>query len=160
MSRLPWWFLFTQPRPQALSSPRLQANLGTRLIYSCFYSVWWIGDLDSVFDQFYTGPERSLTCFIPVQPVYTETRPSGGGGGGGGIPDFKWPGWPKDSCVGLKFSISGFFWVGKFWQVFFWKPAPVQIVAILSVRRVTRLQAFTTQTVQKRARFRCLHESA
>ena len=21
---------------------------------------------------------------------------------------------------GLKFSISGFFWVGRFWQVFFW----------------------------------------
>jgi len=21
---------------------------------------------------------------------------------------------------GLEFSISGFFWVGKFWQVFFW----------------------------------------
>ena len=82
------------------------------------------------------------------------------GEGAGGIPDFKWPGWPKGSCVGLKFSISGFFWVGKFWQVFFWKPAPAQIVAILSVRRVTRLQAFTTQTVQKRARFRCLHESA
>ena len=38
----------------------------------------------------------------------------------GGTPDFKWQGWLKDFGGGLKcyFSISGFFWVGKFWQVF------------------------------------------
>lgn len=35
-----------------------------------------------------------------------------------GILDFKWQGWAKD-YLGLKFSISGFFWVGKFWLVFF-----------------------------------------
>ena len=26
----------------------------------------------------------------------------------------------KGFLGGLKFSISGFFWVGRFWQVFFW----------------------------------------
>lgn len=35
-----------------------------------------------------------------------------------GILDFKWQGWAED-YLGLKFSISGFFWVGKFWLVFF-----------------------------------------
>ena len=43
-----------------------------------------------------------------------------GRGGGWGTLDFKWQGWWKDFFEGVRFSISGFFWVGKFWQVFFW----------------------------------------
>ena len=41
------------------------------------------------------------------------------GGGGGGTLDFKWQGWWKDFLGGVRFSLSGFFWIGKFWQVFF-----------------------------------------
>lgn len=44
-----------------------------------------------------------------------------GVGGGGGTQDFKWR---DDQRIfgrgGLKFSILGFFWVTKIWQVFFW----------------------------------------
>ena len=39
-------------------------------------------------------------------------------GGGGGTADFKWQGWPKE-FLGMKVSISGFFGVAKFWQIFF-----------------------------------------
>ena len=41
-------------------------------------------------------------------------------GGGGGV--LRLPSDRNDRRIflGLKFSISGFFWVGKFWQVFFW----------------------------------------
>ena len=38
----------------------------------------------------------------------------------GGYSGFQMTGMVKGFFGGLKFSISGFFWVGKFWQVFFW----------------------------------------
>ena len=44
----------------------------------------------------------------------------GGGGRGGGYSRIQVTGTDRRILGGLKFSISGFFWVGKFWQVFFW----------------------------------------
>ena len=38
----------------------------------------------------------------------------------GDNPDFKWREWSKDFFGGLKFSILGFFWVGKFCKYLFW----------------------------------------